>query len=222
MHHEILDTMDLLARRAADVIEEEIDRAKQLALGLAGGSTPAGTYRELSHRPIDWSHTTSWITDERWVGPSHSDANQAMARAMLVDQTGIRLLAPDTTMASPLDSAHAFSELLETQLTPGTRMVTLLGIGSDGHTASLFPGTDAIGATGALYVANRVPALDTWRLTATFDLIARSDVVIFLVSGSSKAQMISDIAGGRDVPATRVTAKERVLWLLDRGAADAL
>ena len=222
MHHEILDTRDLLAHRAADLIQEEILQAKQLALGLAGGSTPAGAYRELSQRPIDWTRTTTWITDERWVPPTHPDANQAMARAALTDQTGVRLLAPDTTMTSPRDSAQSFGEVLKGLLTQDTRMVTLLGIGDDGHTASLFPGTEAIDTTGVFYVANHVPSLDTWRLTSTFDLITRSDVVVFLVAGSEKAQMIADIAGGRDVPAARITARERVLWLLDREAAAAL
>jgi len=102
------------------------------------------------------------------------------------------------------------------------RSVVLLVIFTDGHTASLFPGSPALVDTGVRYVANYVETLGAWRLTATFDLLATADIVIFLVTGASKADMIASIAEGADVPSARVTARDQTLWLLDEVAASGL
>ncbi|MFV1998876.1 MAG: 6-phosphogluconolactonase [Acidimicrobiia bacterium] len=222
MEYKVFDTTETLARAAADIIEAEVARWDDLALGLAGGSTPARTYRELAGRRIDWSAATAWLTDERWVTPTHPDSNQLMARQELVGRTGVRFLAPNTELPSPVAAAVAYANDLSTFFDSEMRTVTMLGIGTDGHTASLFPGTDALGVVGETYVANYAPSVDSWRLTATFDLIATSDIVLFLVAGESKAEIISSIAAGAEVPAARVTATEKVLWLLDRDAAAGL
>jgi 6-phosphogluconolactonase/glucosamine-6-phosphate isomerase/deaminase len=98
----------------------------------------------------------------------------------------------------------------------------LLGIGADGHTASLFPGTSALNVRDVGYVDNYVPQLGVPRLTATFGLLAETDEVIFLVAGDAKASMIASISAGASVPAARVTAQKQVLWLLDEPAASEL
>jgi 6-phosphogluconolactonase len=134
----------------------------------------------------------------------------------------MQFLAPDTTLHSPGEAAERYTDTLISVLATTARRVTLLGIGTDGHTASLFPGTTALATGGPRYVENFVPLFDSWRLTATFDLLGASDVVYFLVAGASKADMVATIAGGADVPAARVTAKEQVVWLLDREAAAGL
>jgi len=222
MEYRVFDTVETLAREAANLIEAEVLRFDRFALGLAGGSTPASTYRELASRRIDWSTTTAWMTDERWVEPTHPDSNQRMARNELINSTGMPFLAPDTELVTPEAAAAAYTEDLRLVLDSGVRTVTMLGIGADGHTASLFPGSDALSVLGETYVANYAPSVEAWRLTATFDLIARSDIVLFLVAGRAKAEMVSAIATGAKVPAARVTATEKVLWLLDREAAAAL
>ena len=211
-----------LARRAADIVEAEIATGDHIALGLAGGSTPRAAYEALALRDIDWTHTAAWMTDERWVPPMHPDANQRMVRLALVASTGVQFLRPDTTMRSPTDAAERFTDVLTSVLATATRKVTLLGIGADGHTASLFPGTTALESGGPRYVANFVPDLDTWRLTATVELLSTSDLVVFLVAGSAKAERIASIAAGADVPAAWITARDRVLWLLDEDAAAGL
>ncbi len=215
----ILDQPSDLADRAADIVQSEIESSHTVALGLAGGSTPRATYEALASRSIDWSATTAWMTDERWVPPTSADANQRMVRAALVSATSVPFLTPDTTLASPQIAAAAFTESLLPTLRSTTRRVTLLGIGTDGHTASLFPCTGALDVDEACYVDNFVPSLDVWRLTATVGLLAWSDVVIFLVAGASKASTIAAIASGGDVPAARIVARERVVWLLDAAAA---
>jgi len=222
MEYRVFDTVETLAREAADLVEAEVVRSDRFALGLAGGSTPANTYRELASRRIDWSTTTAWMTDERWVEPTHPDSNQRMARHELINPTGMRFIAPTTELVSPEMAAAAYAHDLGSVLVSGVRSLTMLGIGADGHTASLFPESDALGAVDETYVANYAPSAESWRLTATFGLIARSDIVLFLVAGEAKAEMVSAIAAGAKVPAARVIATEKVLWLLDREAATAL
>lgn len=222
MEYKVLHDAEKLASSAADLIEHEIRTADRCALGLAGGSTPRATYQSLVSRDIDWSTTTTWLTDERWVAPTSPDANQRMVRDSLVSPTGVEFLAPDTTLKRPSLAASSYTEKLIPMLGAATRRIALLGIGTDGHTASLFPGTSALESGRPRYVDNYVSSLETWRLTATFDLLAESHAVLFLVAGLSKAEMIASIAAGADVPANRVTARESVLWLLDREAASQL
>jgi 6-phosphogluconolactonase len=222
MDYTVFDDPEALAESTADLIEEEIAAQGRIALGLAGGSTPRATYESLVSRHIDWSTTVTWLTDERWVAPMNPDSNQRMIRETLVRNTGVQFVTPDTTLPSPAESASRMTQTLIPVLSTVARRVTLLGIGTDGHTASLFPGTTALDSGGPRYVDNFVPAFDTWRLTATFDLLDESDIVYFLVAGESKADMVASIASGADVPAARVTARERVVWLLDRKAASKL
>ena len=222
MDYEILADAEALAEAACELIAGEINSTNRIGLGLAGGSTPRATYEKLAGANIDWTNTAAWLTDERWVSPMSPDANHRMVRDAFAQKTGVQFLSPDTTLASPEESASRFTDTLTGVLATTARRVTLLGIGSDGHTASLFPGTSGLGSGGLRYVENFVPSLDAWRLTATLDLLSMSDVVIFLVAGTAKAEMIASIASGADVPAASVTAKERVVWLLDAEAAAGL
>lgn len=216
----VLPDPSALAEAAADMVAHEIDGHPQVMLGLAGGSTPRATHASLVERKVDWSGTTAWIADERWVPRAHPDANQAMVRESLTDPCRIPFLAPDTTLETPAQAATSYADRLIPRITDRrTRTVLMLGIGADGHTASLFPGTTALDVDARSYVANFVPQLDTWRLTATFPLIASTDVVMFLVAGAAKAPAVAAIASGEGLPAGRVTATERVVWLLDEAAA---
>jgi 6-phosphogluconolactonase len=219
MEYTVFDNADVLANAAADLLQGEIEGEGRLAFGLSGGSTPRATYESLASRPIDWSTTAAWLTDERWVAPMNPDSNQRMVRETLVRSTGVQFLAPDTTLHSPAEAAERYTQTLIPVLATTARRVTLLGIGADGHTASLFPDTTGLETGGPRYVDNFVPEFDAWRLTATFDLLSESDIVYFLVAGASKAEMIAAIAAGAEVPAARVTAREQVMWLLDRDAA---
>ena len=221
--YDVLPTPHDLATRAAELVAGEIRSSTELVLGLAGGSTPKLTYEVLSDMELAWDGVTAWMTDERWVEPDHPDSNQAMVRATLGTEGKIAFLAPDTNLEEPAESALRMTKSME-WLTerPDARSLTLLGMGDDGHTASLFPGTEALAIAGDAYLSNWVPHLDTWRLTASFGLLAHADVVLFLVAGANKAEIISQIASGGEYPAARVTAKDHVLWLLDEAAASKL
>lgn len=222
MDYFVLDDGSAVARSAADIVQGDIETSGSTLIGLAGGSTPRATYEELARRCIDWSGATVWMTDERWVPPNSDASNQKMASASLVDPTGVSFLAPDTTVTSIEESAAAYTDTILPVVARADRSLVLLGIGTDGHTASLFPGTAAIGHPGVACVANHVPTLDAWRLTATFGLLATADRVLFIVTGESKAGIVAAIHAGADVPAARVTAREKVLWLLDEAAASGL
>ena len=212
-----------LAIAAADVVADEVERSEAMLLGLAGGSTPAATHAELVNRELDWSAVTAWIGDERWVPADDEASNQRMARETLTDRVGAKFLAPDTSMSNPYSSAESYGdELVPRMVDPAVRTVTMLGMGADGHTASLFPNTQALTVDTIAYVANLVPQLDTWRLTATVSMLNASDIVLFVVAGASKAPALAAIANGEPLPAARVNARERTLWYVDEAAAQQL
>lgn len=223
MERLILPNADDVASEAADLVAREIEATEGLLLGLAGGSTPKATYTKLAEMPIDWSNVTTWMTDERWVGPEDAESNQAMVRDTLHTSGAIRFLAPNTNVKLPEAAAAGMARSLGCISNgPHKRMLTLLGMGDDGHTASLFPGTNALAVTDKAYVANWVPQHDTWRLTASYPALGMSDVVVFLVAGRGKADAVARIAGGEGLPAALVQARERVLWILDEAAASSL
>ena len=220
MYTTILQDSDSVVVHTADIIEEFLDAHDASAFGLSGGSGPPAIHRELARRDIRWDTVTTWMSDERWVGPLHEDSNQLAARTTLIEPTGVRFLAPDTTTADPSEAAQRFESSLTAHGIGGSiPSVLMLGMGDDGHTASLFPSTAALDADDHLYVANWVDKLSTWRLTATYPLIHSTDLVLFVVMGSAKADMVAQVAAGIDVPAARVTARGRVRWILDEAAA---
>lgn len=214
------------ARTAALTIAREIKAAHGVTtLGLAGGSTPKTAYWLLRQLDLDWSGVTCWLPDERYVPHNDPESNTSMARHELTDAVGARLLAPDTSLSDPaLSAARYESELADAFGTTGPDIV-LLGMGDDGHTASLFPGTSALEITRPGYVANHVPAMDTWRLTATMPLLWEASLLVFLVTGAAKANMVGKVLGDAELrPARLVTdgAAGDVLWLLDTAAATLL
>lgn len=196
-------------------------------IGLAGGSTPRRTYELLRRRTVPWDGVVAWMTDERHVPIDHPDSNAAMARTALFDHIPATL-AEVPYREDPAEAAAEYEETLHEVLAdemgrtqPG---LVVLGVGEDGHTASLFPESPALEEDERSFVANWVEDLDAWRLTATLPLLARARRTLFLVSGASKARIVADILErGSDHPAAVVNRLSRdSAWLLDRAAASAL
>jgi 6-phosphogluconolactonase len=206
------------AQHIADVIGEA-DRA--ISLGLAGGGTPIATYEALTSLGVDWGKVVAWLGDERWVPHDHSQSNTRMAREALIDRVLCRFVAPDTAFGDPAAAATAYSAALDDIFNDGRPDLVLLGIGDDGHTASLFPGTEALDIVDGSYLANWVPQMDTWRLTASLPLLWSAREVVFLAQGSGKAGVLAQIIDGQHpYPAQRVAAgADNVLWMLDAAAA---
>ena len=231
---------DALAAAAADMIASFIRRevtksraadGRLVPVAMAGGSTPVATYRQLATMDIPWAGVCGWVGDERYVPPDHEDSNGAMIGRMLLDRTEARFLrVPWAADRSAPEAAALYeAELLASMGTdaggprPG---LILAGMGGDGHTLSLFPGSDALDVTDRWYVATEVADAQPWRLTATYPLAHRAAAVYVLVSGESKAPALAEVlrpTGDRPLPARRLMeGAAPVSWLVDRDAAGGL
>jgi 6-phosphogluconolactonase len=227
MNLRIFSTREALAEAVADEVEGWLDLdGNGHILGLAGGTTPRRAYELLAERDLPWQEVTAWMTDERHVPTDHPDSNAGMARRALFDRIPARLLeVPWREDASK--AADEYETMLgsvlrsdDGRLEPG---MVILGMGADGHTASLFPGSAALDVIDRDFVATLVPDKG-WRLTATLGLLARARRILFLAAGEEKAPAVADILGGEsDLPAALVAARARdVVWLIDTEAASLL
>jgi 6-phosphogluconolactonase len=199
-------------------------------IGLAGGSTPRTTYELLRESPGAFADVDGWMTDERLVPIDHPDSNAGMAASALFDHVeGTLHPCPIEEGGDPDEVAEHYERTLAAVLPTGSDGrsqpgLVLLGVGDDGHTASLFPGTPALDVADRDFVANWVEDRGEWRLTATFGLLARARRTMFLVSGERKADIVADIVDrDADHPASRVAnAAKDCVWLLDQAAASKL
>lgn len=218
---------DHLAESAADLIVEAIGGADgRLSLGLAGGSTPIETYRRLNDRTAEWKKVDAWMSDERWVPLDHPDCNGHQAATALIDHVGAKFHRPRwAPWLTPAEAAADFEEVLRALHPDGRADVILLGMGDDGHTASLFPHTAALHAPpDRWFVENHVPQLDTDRLTTTYSFLWAAHRVVFLVAGAGKAEALARVldpqADPDEFPAAAVMNGESdVTWLVDQEAA---
>ncbi len=220
------------ARRLMDLAEMAISRSGRFHLALAGGSTPLSLYELLASGDqtsrLDWTVVHLYWGDERCVPPDHEQSNYRTAQHALIDQIPIPK-ANVHRMPGELDpeqGALAYEQLLYRQFrwkTPVFDLV-LLGMGADGHTASLFPGDDALEERKRWVVAvdhQGPPAPIVSRLTLTLPLLNVARSVIFLVAGEHKAQAVRWVQQGDDLPAGMVSpVSGDLVWMLDEGAAE--
>lgn len=227
IHRDAEDLASAAADRIAAAINDEPGR--KFSLGLAGGSTPILTYRELREQQVAWSKVDAWMSDERWVPMDHPECNGHQAAQELMDHVHARFHRPVwKERLHPAESAADFEEVLRSLHPEGRADLILLGMGDDGHTASLFPGTDALDAPpGRWFIENEVPQLDTVRLTTTLPFLRAARNVFFLVAGEGKAEALRQVlepADGEEVlPAAMVDGGDaEVTWLVDEAAASRL
>lgn len=226
----VVDDPDSLAELAAAVIAEELQEGEgRLDLGLAGGGTPKATYARLRDEAVDWSRVDAWLGDERWVPPDHPDNNGRMCMQSLLGHVAARFHPVPWEEGSPQRAAQRYEETLRAVLPAGEGRprahLVILGLGEDGHCASLFPDTEALEERHRLYVANWVPQQEAWRLTATLPLLWAARRIVFLVTGAHKAEAVAAVLEGGEppLPARRVMEGEaEVTWFLDRAAASRL
>lgn len=202
----------------------------KFTVALSGGSTPKGMYRLLANRTdIPWDKTYFFFSDERHVPPSHPESNYRMAYEAMLSKVPPGNVFRMHGENPDADAAAADYELtlksffqLRTGDFPRFDLI-LLGLGPDGHTASLFPGSAALKENKRLVVANWVEEFHTHRITFTFPVLNNSACVMFLVSGKEKAPALHQVLeGGTNLPAMRVRPTDgRLLWLLDAAAAPA-
>jgi len=222
-----LRVVDNVPSAFADIVAEEVhtaladpdrgrDRSGKFRLVLSGGATARSCYQQLAARPgLDWAFIECLVGDERCVSPDHPDANQKMILEVLVE----RVVPHPKFVPMDCDAPQAYELVLRS--TPHLDLVHL-GLGPDGHTASLFPGSSALEAPPDRLVEHNVDPSGRNphdRLTLTLAGISRARLVIFTVAGREKHEAMQRVLNRVDLPATRVSA-DRVIWLCDPGAID--
>lgn len=236
----VFDDAETTARAAAErfveLAHDAISARGRFSVALAGGSTPKRTYELLASDEfkgrIDWTKTHIFFGDERCVPPSDADSNYRMADEALLSRVSIppsnihRIMGESDAGAS----ARLYEDELQTffagESWPGFDLV-LLGLGPDGHTASLFPDTEALDERRAWVVANWVEKLGAYRITLTAPAINHAAHVIFLVTGAGKAERVAELLGPESerahLPASLIRPERGSLeWFLDSQAAQAL
>jgi len=224
---EVVKDAAALAERAADIIAGQLRVAQYpFRMVLSGGSTPRATYRLLGDRTIDWDCAELFFGDERFVPPDHKESNYRMVRETLL-ATG--LVQPRKLLAIPTDgtlqsAADRYDEMLRQQYGAGTLEpyaplfhLTLLGLGDDGHTASLLPGQPVL-EERERWAAAVPQGRGEPRITLTYPALESSALILFLVSGAEKRDALAQARGGLG-PAGGIKPRGQVLWLVDQAAA---
>ena len=214
----VSDAVALIAGEAAKAIEAR----GVFRIALSGGNTPRPVYEALAGLDLPWDKWEITFGDERCVPPDNDQSNFRMARLAWFD----RACVPAASVlrmegeSEPAAAAAKYERELLSRSTPYVHDLILLGMGDDGHTASLFPGTDALRVTARLVVANYVPKFSSHRLTFTYPLLNAARHVCFLVSSPGKEAVLNGVlAGNTDYPSAAVApADGRVTWLLGGGA----
>ncbi len=220
--HLVGSVPDAFARLVLDAMS--VTRSDRFSLVLSGGSTARECYGRLAElggpgTGMAWGDVDVYLGDERCVPPDHPDSNHRMVAETLFAVVGA--VGSDHPMyRSGAPSAAAADYQAVIAPLPAFDVVHL-GLGPDGHTASLFPGSAALDITdpGVLVVANQDPSATNRhdRITLTYPALARARLAVFTVSGASKRDAFAGVVAGADVPAGRVTA-DRIVWLVDQDA----
>jgi 6-phosphogluconolactonase len=215
--------VEAAAARIGALAARTIAQRGRFRVALAGGSTPRALYPHLVHA-VDWARTDVFFGDERAVPPDDPQSNYRMARETLLDPAGVpaanvfrwRAEAPDLDGA-----AREYEQSLRAGRAPRWLDLALLGLGPDGHTASLFPGTAALTVEDRLAVAVAVPALGTRRLTLTYPALLATTEVMFLVTGAEKKHALAEVLRpGSTLPAARIVQRaDPVVIFCDRAAS---
>ena len=241
---EVLPDAQLLADAAAHrfvvAANAAIQTRGEFTVALSGGSTPRRVYARLATEPlvsnVDWSRVHILWGDERCVPPDHEASNFRMARETLLDHVPVpeanihRIRGED----DPAEAAVTYERVLRTVLrtpsgpprtAPMSRFdLVLLGLGSDGHTASLFPGAASLRATEEWVAAEYIHGVSMWRVTLTATVINAAAEIAFVVSGHAKATIVRKVLEGpsrpHEFPAQLIAPTAgRQVWLLDAPAA---
>jgi 6-phosphogluconolactonase len=238
----IFDTPELLAKSVANEIGSFISARSpsngEYSLVLSGGSTPRLLFRELVHlnkkNPISWENVKLFWGDERSVPPDHPESNFGMTRRELLDHISI----PEENVIrirgenAPKEEAQRYSDEIRRSFGIGEGKVPvfdwiLLGLGTDGHTASLFPESDALKVQNQICVATKHPTSGQDRLTLTLPVINRAERVTFFIVGKEKSKIISEIFNHEinytQYPAVLINPESGILeWYLDKKASQLL
>jgi 6-phosphogluconolactonase len=235
----IEDDAKSVAAKAADIftglVGEAAAEGRPFRVALSGGSTPRLLYRLLASEDyrarVAWERVGFFFGDERWVPHTDSDSNFKLANDYLFQPLSIdeSRVFPMPTEGKPPEAAEQYEAVLRRVFALASREMPrfdliFLGMGDDGHTASLFPHTAALREYGKLVAANYVEKLNTWRITLTAPVLNAARHVLFMVAGESKAPALKQVLEGEYDPEEYPSqllreASGHVTWLVDRAAA---
>jgi 6-phosphogluconolactonase len=201
---------DVASAAAADIAEALRDGARSLV--LAGGTTPRRCYELLSRMEVDWGRVSILFGDERCVRPDHPDSNYRMAREALLDRVSPATVYRMPAELGPDEAAGLYAHVVAAV---APLDVVVLGVGEDGHTASLFPGHPALNATELAVGIRDSPKPPSQRVTLTLAALQAARRVIILATGAGKADAIAR-AKRHEVPSGMIAGAR---WLIDRAAA---
>jgi 6-phosphogluconolactonase len=195
------------------------------SVALSGGATPRAIYQGLSNEAnrdkLDWTKVFVFWSDERSVPPTDPESNYRMAM-----ESGLQdLLVPENVFRMKTegvlqDEAVAYENMILKTIPSASFDLIMLGIGEDGHTASLFPETEGLESKGRLVISNYIPQRNTWRMTFTFDCINRAQNIVIYALGKNKRNIVNQVLYGpylpRIYPIQEVgTASNNALWIMD-------
>lgn len=227
--------IDELAQKVISIAQSSLQQHDVFTMALAGGSTPRPLYNLLGsqsyRRQIDWAHTHIFWGDERCVQPDHPDSNFRMTRLALLDQisipaSNVHRIKGELDPHSACDDYHAQLKAVFGNDLPRFDII-MLGMGDDGHTASLFPHSAALAEQKRWVVPNYVESMDFWRITLTYPVINNARNVIFVVVGESKSRALNRVLSGpsdpKQYPSQAVLPSDGNLhWFVDEAAASRL
>ncbi|UBF27878.1 6-phosphogluconolactonase [Kovacikia minuta CCNUW1] len=233
---EVFPDQATLIQRALEIVLEKVKAAiaerGQCTIALAGGNTPKPLYEQMATQDLPWRGIHVFWGDERYVPPDHPDSNQGMARRAWLDRVPIppiNIHPMPTDVAEPIEAANKHEAELQEffQLQPGEFPafdIILLGMGDDGHTASLFPHTEALQVHDRLITVGNKDGQP--RLTFTVPLINHARAVIFIAAGAGKRHALDHIfapsADATTYPARLIQPEGELWWLLDQTAGQDL
>ncbi|MDC0476052.1 6-phosphogluconolactonase [Acidimicrobiia bacterium] len=200
----------------SNLIINEINKSKKnsFTIGLSGGSTPKITYSLLKNDIQDLSKIIFWTVDERWVPRDDEYSNQKMINSFFADSTA-KILEVEYSGLSAERDANKYASKLENNITNFDTVI--LGVGEDGHIASLFPDTVAVNDTENFYVSNEVNILSKWRVTATFKLLKEVDNVYLLVTGNNKKEILKSIMNNGNTSANKlINERKKIILITDQ------
>lgn len=221
------DPVDFACTYFIKLAKEAIDERGVFTVALSGGSTPKALYNKLkAHaKDLDWGNVLLFFSDERATPPTDPDSNYHMAMTngfndLPVAKHHIFRMKAETDIEK---GALAYEKNIKEHVPEESFDLVLLGMGDDGHTASLFPGTKALNELKRYVVENEVPQKNTWRMTFTYPLIRKARNIMFLATGAGKAEMIKKVLTDDKgtYPAAQVRSDLcKVLWVLDKDSSD--
>lgn len=227
------ETIDFCVNQFIQIANESISARGKFFVALSGGSTPNAIYKRLAESPfkeqVNWKKVYLFWSDERTVPPAHSESNyhnsmQAGLKFLGIPPEHIFRMQAEENLE---ENALVYEQIIREIIPNLSFDLIMLGMGEDGHTASLFPRTHGLHTNNRLVIANYVPQKQTWRMSFTYECIHNAQYIVIYVLGKGKEDMVSQVLTGPfdpdEFPIQRIgTQKHKAIWILDKEASQKL